>query len=125
LWRFFGMHLTEKLAVPRYDKNLKIWWEDRTPEDPDLLERQLNTDLAYGARTMNEVRSLRGLEPYREEWGNVPWIPLNTRPITEVIQKAEKEEVLPDNEPGSQGTNLATQSSPGNTPQGGIAPDQR
>lgn len=121
LWRFFGMHLSEKLAH-RYDPNLRVWWEDRTPEDPDLLERQLNTDLAYGSRTMNEVRALRGLEPYRETWGNVPWIPLNTRPVTEVLSKP----LDPEKESGgSQGGNLGTLSHPGNTPQGGEAIDPR
>lgn len=119
LWRFFGTHLTEKLAF-RYGSSLRVWWEDRTPEDPELFERQLNTDLAYGARTMNEVRASRGLEPYPEWWGNVPWIPLNTRPLTSVLDMDAN-----DAAGGSQGSNLGTRSDPGNMPQGGEALDPR
>lgn len=116
LYRFFGMHLTEKLAAPRYQRGLRVWWEDRTPQDPELLERQLNTDLAYGARTMNEVRSLRGLTPYQEPWGDVPWIPLNTVPIDRALEMGPGD--------GSQGRNRATQSDQGNTPRGGEAPEK-
>lgn len=119
LWRFYGQHLTEKLARVRYGEDVRVWWEDRTPEDPDLQERQLNTDLAFGARTMNEVRALRNLEPYPEWWGNVPWIPLNVRPLTSVLNAPLSENG------GAGGTNLATQSHPGNRPQGGEALDPR
>lgn len=128
LFRYLGGNTTEKLARPRYDRNLRTWWEDRTPQDPELLERQLATDLAYGARTMNEVRQLRGKEPYEGDWANEPWIPLNTVPLSVALRigesRSEHRSTLLD-APGSSGDNRATQSSPGNIPQGGEKPDPR
>jgi HK97 family phage portal protein len=118
LLRFFGMHLTEKLARTRYQSNLRIWWEDRTPQDPELLERQLNTDLAYCSRSPNEVRALRGLEPYPEPVYNRPFTPLNTLPIDEALRHHQDRQ-------GSQGTNRDTRNDAGNSPRGGEAPDRR
>lgn len=63
LCRFFGQVATENLAW-RYDRRLKIWWEDCTPEDPEMLEKRIITDLQCYAITPNEVRSVRGREPY-------------------------------------------------------------
>lgn len=118
LLHFFGAHLTEKLAQPRYQQGLRVWWEDRTPQDPELLERQLNTDLAYCSRSPNELRSLRGLEPYPEEIYNRPWTPLNTLPVNEALEHHRRRE-------GSPGSNRDTRNDPSNSPRGGEAPDLR
>jgi HK97 family phage portal protein len=63
LYRAMGQVLTEKYSR-RWDQNLRVWWEDRTPEDPELLEKTIHTDFLVGAITPNEVRALRGREPY-------------------------------------------------------------
>lgn len=83
-YRFLGCAITEKVAC-RYDRKLRVWWEDRTPQDPELREKSLMTDLAYGAKTMNEVRRLRGDEPYEHEWANEPWLPMNTKPVSYLL----------------------------------------
>lgn len=78
LFRFIGQNLTEKLARI-YDPNLRVWWEDATPEDPDLREKQLATDLLAGAITPNEIRLMRGRQPYPDDYviGNDPVFPVN------------------------------------------------
>ena len=62
--RMFGHQVTEKLAW-RYDKRLRVWWEDCTPDDPEMIEQRIKTDLLCGAVTPNEVRWLRGREAYK------------------------------------------------------------
>ncbi len=80
---FLSQVVTEKLGNPNFgydDTQVRVWWEDRTPDDPATLEQQLKTDLLYGARTPNEVRAIRGLEPYDEAdvpWCNKPLLPVN------------------------------------------------
>lgn len=76
LLRFMGQVLTEKLAR-LYDSTLKIWWEDMVPEDPVLLEDKIKTDLLAGALTPNEIRLMRGRQPYPEGWGDQPIAPVN------------------------------------------------
>jgi phage portal protein BeeE len=60
VWRFWGEDYCVRL-VPR-----KI-------DDDDLQERRLSTDIGIGLRTINEIRTLRGLEPV--EWGEVRAMP--------------------------------------------------
>lgn len=76
LLRYFGQVITEKVAR-RYDDSLKVWWEDITPHDPELIEKQIQTDLMCGAITPNEVRVMRGREPYPTTWGDTPVLPVN------------------------------------------------
>jgi HK97 family phage portal protein len=63
LFRFLGQHSTKKLAHI-FDSSLRIWWEDRTPQDPETVEQAIRTDFACGAISPNEVRRIRGREPY-------------------------------------------------------------
>lgn len=65
--------LTEKLAR-RFDENLVVFHEDPTPDDPTQLNADLTLDLQYGVRTYNEVRAVRGLEPY-PHGGDDPLVP--------------------------------------------------
>lgn len=113
LFHFFGQHVTEKLAQPRYDRRLRVWWEDRTPTDPELREKSLMTDLSYGAKTMNEVRALRGDEPYPYAWANEPWMPMNTIPASLAMARAAER-----TSGGSPGANRETVTSPSNSPRG-------
>lgn len=86
--KFLGQVVTEKLANPCYSYDnvtVRVWFEDQTPENPQLRENILKTDLLYGARTTNEVRVLRGLEPYDPSivpWANTPLLPVNVAPGT-------------------------------------------
>lgn len=77
LMRLIDGVLTEKLAR-RFDADLVIYHEDPTPDDPKQLNEDLKTDAALGVRTPNEVRSLRGLEPY-EHGGDDPLVPSSLR----------------------------------------------
>ena len=76
LMRYMGQVLSEKIAK-QYDSSLRVWWEDITPLDPELTEKQIQTDLMCGAITPNEVRLMRGREPYADKWGDQPIVPLN------------------------------------------------
>lgn len=77
LFRFLGQILTEKLARI-FDETLRVWWEDATPEDPTIREEQIKTDLLAGAITVDEIRLLRGRQPYPESgWGSNAVVPVN------------------------------------------------
>lgn len=53
---------TEQLA-PEYGEALTVEIEAAEVNDPEMLERQLATDISGGVRTVDEIRSLRGLSP--------------------------------------------------------------
>lgn len=81
---FLGQVVSEKLC-PLYDKGkrgLRLWYEDFVPNDPEHLEETIKTDLMCGAITPNEVRILRGREPYPEDWADRPVLPVNMAPLT-------------------------------------------
>jgi len=63
LLRFLGQVITEKMAW-LYDRKLRVWWEDMTPDDPEMVEKRIQTDLLAAARTPNEIRGLRGYAAY-------------------------------------------------------------
>lgn len=117
LLRFLGQQLTEKLAW-RFDRHLKVWWEDRTPRDPEILEKQIATDSMVGAITANEVRGLRGRAPYPDSWANEPWIPLNTLPVSRALEYHSER-------PGSPGKNKATQGEASNVASGEERSDKK
>lgn len=75
LCRQIGQVITEKLAW-KYDPRLRVWWEDATPDDPEMVEKRIKSDMSTGARTPNEIRALRGLAPY-PNGGDNPLIPGN------------------------------------------------
>jgi HK97 family phage portal protein len=66
--------LNEQL-IPFYDPSGRLFLasDDPTPQNQEWLLKQCESDLKYGVRTVNEVRSDRGLPPV--PWGNVPWVP--------------------------------------------------
>ena len=61
---FFGAEATQKLAW-KYDRSLKIWFPEKTPNDPEHRERVMENDLRNGVRTVNEARRERGLPPFK------------------------------------------------------------
>ena len=67
-----GQVITEKIMHPVDDKGM-CYWNDRVTGDPDYRLREHAQDLTTGVRTVNEVRTLRGLEPY-EHGGDDPQI---------------------------------------------------
>jgi HK97 family phage portal protein len=64
--------LNEQL-LPLYDDTGRLFLmsDDPTPELQENLWRQEETDLKYGVRTVNEIRSERGLPPVA--WGDAPY----------------------------------------------------
>lgn len=75
LCRQIGQVITEKLAH-RFDPRLRVWWEDATPDDPEMIEKRIKTDSMTGAITPCEIRALRGREAY-PFGGTDPLIPGN------------------------------------------------
>ena len=68
--------LNEQL-VPLFDPSGRLFFmsQDPTPSNLDRSMQQLELDLKYGLRTINEVRANdRGDQPV--PWGDVPWLPL-------------------------------------------------
>lgn len=60
---------TEHLA-PQFGTGLTVEIESDTVDDTDLLERQLENDLAAKVRTKNEWRAVRGMPPLPNPEGN-------------------------------------------------------
>lgn len=67
---YFEQVLTEKLAA-RWDRRLRVWWPDPSPDDPaqDLAVRQAM--MGAGALTPNEWRQSMGLDAF-EHGGDNP-----------------------------------------------------
>jgi HK97 family phage portal protein len=74
LLRFLGQVITEKLARPAYGADLVVYWDDATPEDPAAREAAIKTDALLGGITTNELRALRGRQPYAHG-GDDPLVP--------------------------------------------------
>lgn len=53
--------------APQFGDNLTVEMEAASIDDPEVLERELTNDASMGVRTINEVRSIRGLPPV--SWG--------------------------------------------------------
>jgi HK97 family phage portal protein len=66
---FLGAEATQKLAW-KYDRSLRIWFPEKTPNDPEHREKEIENDLRNGVRSVNEVRRVRGLEPYQHGGDN-------------------------------------------------------
>ena len=54
-------------------KQIRIWYDDCTPVNPEQLNADIAADAAIYAITPDEVRALRGRKPY-EIGGNTPWV---------------------------------------------------
>lgn len=79
-FEYIGQVVTEKLARPYYDyedTSIKVWFEDRTPDDPTSRDNEIKTSLLCGAITPNEVRAMYGREPLPYDWANKPVMPVN------------------------------------------------
>ena len=50
-----------------FGESLTVEYTAASIDDPDVLERQLATDLQAGTRTKGEVRALRGLQPFGDQ----------------------------------------------------------
>jgi HK97 family phage portal protein len=62
--RMLGMTATEYFRKVYSDESLRVWYDDHTPDDPEMLEKRIASDLAAMAITPEEVRLLRGRRPY-------------------------------------------------------------
>lgn len=71
-----GLQLQKHLAPKFYeegDRPIKIWWDDATPPDPAQINLDISSDVAQAAITPNEIRALRGRQPY-EHGGDDPLV---------------------------------------------------
>ncbi len=59
---YLGQSFTEKLAH-RWDKRLRVWWDDPSPDDPE--QKRADNEMLYNvqAKTPNEIRADYGLPP--------------------------------------------------------------
>lgn len=85
---------TEQIA-PEFGEGLTVEYSASSIDDPDLLERQLATDIQGNGITVDELRELRGREPLGGEEGRKPAGTLST-PSPLQMQPDTKEE--PDEE---------------------------
>jgi HK97 family phage portal protein len=59
---YLGQILTEKLAH-RWDRRLRVWWDDPTPDDPEQKRADMKLLYEAQATTPDEIRSHYGLPP--------------------------------------------------------------
>lgn len=66
--------------IPLYDPSGRLFMtsDDPTPRNQQYQLEQQQMDLRWGVRSINEVRSERGLPPV--VWGDQPWLPVNLAP---------------------------------------------
>lgn len=84
-YRYIGQVLSARLGS-RYEGEPRIWWDDTTPDNPNQLNEDIKTDFLCKAITPNEIRTMRGREPFGfagdDPIGNTPTgdapLPLNT-----------------------------------------------
>ena len=78
LWRR-DEKLNEQL-LPLYDPSGRLFVaaDDPAPHNQAFVLQQQAADLRWGVRSINEVRSERGLPPV--EWGDRPWLPVGLAP---------------------------------------------
>lgn len=80
-----GQRFTKFLAA-RFGDDVRVWWDDCTPPDPQQVNADVGLDFSCMAISPNEIRALRGRKPWQHggddpmgpgPGGTVP-IPLNT-----------------------------------------------
>ena len=74
-----GQAATEQLGR-EFAEDCLIFWPENPPTDPEQLNKDIETDAKYGAITPNEIRQLRGREPY-EHGGDDPVLSTTTAPM--------------------------------------------
>lgn len=77
---YMGQVLTEKLAS-RWDRELRVWWDDPTPDNPQQVNADLSLDAQYGTITDNEWRAIRGREAWPNEAADMPWKDQTRSPV--------------------------------------------
>jgi len=79
--------LNEQL-IPLFDPSGRLFFQSDDPlnEGVDTALKREEQDLRLGVRSINEVRSERGLEPV--SWGDQPWLPLAVAP-TDFVRRPD------------------------------------
>lgn len=113
LLQYIGETFTASVCI-RWDDQLKLWWEDPTPQDPQQVNSDLSADGQHGIRTPNEWRSVRGLEPIENPLYDEPWVPQGFQPLS-VAEKQWQQQ--------SQQAAMPQPPAPGGDGAGGGSPD--
>ena len=79
IYQLIAENLTKDLCS-QFGENIRCWWDDPTPDSPEQVNKDIVTDFQCGAITPNEVRSIRGREPY-EHGGDDPLLPMGVGPM--------------------------------------------
>jgi HK97 family phage portal protein len=83
--------------VPLFDRSGRLFVasEDPVPANQTQQLQQQEIDLKMGVKSINEVRSERGLPPV--EWGDKPWLPLSWQPTDQhyAVRIDDQEHELP------------------------------
>ncbi|MGH8248451.1 MAG: hypothetical protein ACREUU_18685, partial [Gammaproteobacteria bacterium] len=72
--------LSTATVASRYPKRPRMWWDDCTPDNPAQINSDLITDAAVAGVAPNDVRRLRGREPYASPEAENPLVPVGTAP---------------------------------------------
>lgn len=70
---FIGQVATENVAR-EFDERAIVYWPGMPDEDPEMMNANIETDAKCLAITPNEIRKLRGRDPYKKG-GNNPILP--------------------------------------------------
>lgn len=80
--KYAGEKISEEVVKPTPGcEDGCAFWDERSVHDPELLNAELDQDQRNGVRTINEIRAIRGLEPYPDGGKNpvvqgveMPWV---------------------------------------------------
>jgi HK97 family phage portal protein len=70
-YAFIGETATEQLAHPDFGEDVLIYFNNNAKPDPVQQNADIQIDSTTGAITPNEIRQIRGRDPY-EGWGDRP-----------------------------------------------------
>lgn len=90
LLRYIGNVLTRSLC-PRWDDEMRLWWDDPTPDNPEQVAKTLQQDFTNGVLTVDEYRAVRGYEPLGPPLGSLIWRQGTLVPIDTQTGKVSKE----------------------------------
>lgn len=79
--RYIGETFTAAVCR-RWDDELRMYWEDPTPPDPQQINADINTDAQHGAISINQICAIRGREPFDDPIADEPLIPAGLQPLS-------------------------------------------
>ena len=100
--------ITEQLA-PRFNPRLRAFFDDCSPNNPELHKEQWEIGLKYGVVSADEFRHYLRLKPLPDDLGKFPARPGTFHPIDQPVVAQEKIEVEEESDPEEETDEIVSQ----------------